>query len=281
MTIVDAHWEQRNLGLRAAEVLLAPDDQPAELPKRGFAAYDYIVAKVPSACLSLVHDLEVLGFRYLETQFEIVRDLQHPLALAPATQALLNRFECDEVTSAAGLQQVLAQVTPDMFTTDRVSLDPLFGPEIGARRYRNWIQDEMRSGQAVLCELRSAATRVGFFLLRRQGDTHGFATLAGLYSPYKGRGLGISIVAKPLQWATGHGLRRLVTRNSSNNMESFKLHLGCGYVLSDMLYLLRWTRRPAAAEDGNPGALTAPPRHHAPPAMPPLWRPAPPLAAHA
>lgn len=242
MKVIDAHWEQRNLGRHTAEILFAAGDSAGELPTRCFPLYDYIVAKVPVACLPLVHELEELGFRYLETQFEIVRDLRQPLSPAPAVQTLLRRIAVEEVTDAAAQAQVLAQVTPEMFATDRVSLDPLLGPDVGARRYRNWMQDELQSGKATLCELLWGTSRVGFFLLRHLDTTRCFATLAGLYTPYNGRGLGVGVVAKPIEWASARGRHWLVTRNSANNSESFKIHLSCGYTLSDILYLLRWAK---------------------------------------
>jgi RimJ/RimL family protein N-acetyltransferase len=242
MDLIGAHWEKRNLNLETGELCFQSNDTIEDLDLSLFERYDYLVAKVPSGSVQLVHDLETAGFRFIETQFEISVDLNQPTLISRAVESLMEKINCYPLTTESQVQALSNRITAEMFAVDRVSIDPELGLELGAQRYRNWILDEFKSEKAFIYELRLGQTAIGFFVLRKLDEKVLFATLAGLYSEYKNKGLGLSIVFKPIQWAKENGYSRIKTRNSSNNSDSFKIHLSCGYRLENMSYLLRWKR---------------------------------------
>jgi RimJ/RimL family protein N-acetyltransferase len=242
MDLISAHWERRNLNLETGELSFQSSDTIQDLSPGLFESYEYLVAKVPSGSVQLVHDLESKGFRFIEAQFEISVDLCQPTLISGAVESLMAKISYYPLTTEAQVQSLSNRITPEMFAVDRVSIDPELGLELGAQRYRNWISDEFKSGKAFIYELRLGQTAIGFFVLRQLDEKVLFATLAGLYTEYKNKGLGLSIVFKPIQWAKENGYSRIKTRNSSNNSESFKIHLSCGYRLENVSYLLRWKR---------------------------------------
>lgn len=242
MDLIGAHWEKRNLNLETGELSFKSTDTISDLDSILFEKFDYLVAKVPSGSVQLVHDLESRGFRFIESQFEIAVDLTQITPVPKAVEALMEKINCFPLTTEVQVQVLLNRITAEMFAVDRVSIDPELGLEIGAQRYRNWILDEFKSEKAFIYELRLGQSALGFFVLRQMDEKVLFATLAGLYSEYKNKGLGLSIVFKPIQWAKEKGYSRIKTRNSSNNSESFKIHLSCGYKLENISYLLRWKR---------------------------------------
>ena len=81
MHLINAHWEKRNLGLSVAEVSFEKGETIRQIDSSLFKEYDYIVAKVPSGEISLLHDLEKIGFRFLESQFEFLIQLIQNLRL--------------------------------------------------------------------------------------------------------------------------------------------------------------------------------------------------------
>ena len=78
MDQIEATWEERNLGLRVLEITLDEREERDVVTAIGDASrdFDYTLIKVPSGNPGLAHELEELGFRFLETQLEIFKKLK-------------------------------------------------------------------------------------------------------------------------------------------------------------------------------------------------------------
>jgi hypothetical protein len=147
--IIDAFWEKRNLGVEVIEI---------EIGKKDLGDTSEIIAKIeelkvpckllnvkiPVASLELLHALEGIGFRFLECQLKISRslkDYEPPAEMQP----LLEKTGVHVIEkSHAELEALLERITPGMFSTDRICLDPLWGDGrdvLSAKRYQNWISD--------------------------------------------------------------------------------------------------------------------------------------------
>ena len=77
MKIVHATWEKRNFGRDAYEVTLDRkdmDDVSAVIGTLSDARFNetYVCVKLPVGNLKIVHALEDLGFRFLETQLSLI-----------------------------------------------------------------------------------------------------------------------------------------------------------------------------------------------------------------
>lgn len=251
MRLIDAFWEKRNLGLSVAEITFESGETPQQLDPNLFKTYDYIVAKVPSGEVSTIHGLEQLGFRFLESQFDLSIRLNNIPQRPQSSDFLMKKITTSPLDSREQIEELVEHITPELFEVDRVSIDPEVGKTVGALRYKNWVLDEFNKGNIFAHRLHLGSTPIGFFILKKIGPSKLFAMLAGLFSQYKNKGLGLSIVQKPIDWAREQKYEEIVTRNSSNNSESFKIHLACGYRLDSISYLLRWKRKDNSLEGAN------------------------------
>mgnify|MGYP003351483234 CR=1 FL=1 len=229
--------------MKTAEVSFASGDSIQQLDPNIFKHYEYIVAKLPSGEIKLLHELEKLDFMFLEAQFDLSIHFDNSIRTAKSSDVLMSRITSTPIETTEKIIKLTQQITPELFQVDRISIDPELGKEVGAIRYKNWILDEYKNGKIFAHEIMLGSTPIGFFILKELSANRLFSLLAGLYSPFKNKGLGLSIVQKPIDWAKEHNYREISTRNSSNNSESFKIHLACGYRLDAISYILRWKRK--------------------------------------
>jgi hypothetical protein len=239
MKIEEERWDKKHLNLNVVKVEFEQKDTINSLRNEEIECYDYVIAKVPIRELELTHLLEHNGFRFLETQFELVLDSRKPCAMPKYFEKILNEISYKKITRYQNVERIINRIDENFSDSDRVSLDPFFSRNIGAKRYRNWIRDEYNGEKSTLFELFLKERPIGFFLLKRIDTKSYLALLAGLYPEFKNSGLGISVVAKPIDWAIQNRIVTLVTRNSSNNLQSLKIHLECGYTIQRINYVLR------------------------------------------
>lgn len=242
MELINANWEKRNLDLEAAEISFSPSDTFAAFDPQVLRTFDFVTARVPTGSIQLIHDLENIGFQFIESQFDLSLNLGREADLISNTKAMLDKISLLPIRDNDSLGALCRSISEDMFEVDRVSIDPFIGVSKGAIRYRNWVRDEFSKPQTSLYEMALGNTPFGFFLLKEAGPKQLSALLAGLYPQFKNKGLGFSIVAKPIEWARQHGYKVLRAKTSSNNLPSLKIHLACGYEIEDIQYIFRWRK---------------------------------------
>ena len=72
MKIINAHWEERNTGMKVLEIVFNRKDKlKVFIDLIIEEKFDYIVAKVPGGKTELIHELENSGYRLLENQIQI------------------------------------------------------------------------------------------------------------------------------------------------------------------------------------------------------------------
>ena len=81
------------------------------------------------------------------------------------------------------LKVVIVFITPDMFITDRIAIDPFFGREAGRRRYTNWIKSEYDKGTSCITQVLYKGVHVGFIMYRISGHVIE-NILNGIYPPF-------------------------------------------------------------------------------------------------
>ena len=226
MKIVEATWEVRNLGRRAFEISLDKRDcQDVDKVLSGLMdpQYNgaYVTVKLPAGNLACLHALEDFGFRFLENQLE-VRYALSKYKTPPQIQNLIVPVSIKEIPHVLAEWKVIAdKITPDLFETDRISLDPFWGPETGCRRYRNWLLDMCERDDAhllVFGDPDDPAVEYGFTLDRLDegnGVLHGI--LGGVFCDCDKPGIGFSIYDASFRNDVLRGARVLVSAISSNN----------------------------------------------------------------
>ena len=193
MKIVDCFWEKTNLDCRVAEVSATPDDDFSEETLSDLEKnYDYIVLKF--AVADYKHYLLAAKHQYafIETQLTLQKRMKD-WCLSPSDSRLLKDFSIEDVSDNSKLLEILDKIDGNMFTTDRIYLDPEFGPKYSTQRYKNWIKSAFEKG-ASLQKFLYRNKEIGFGIARIE-DNVMYGILGGLYS---GMGLGIIAPTYPL-----------------------------------------------------------------------------------
>ena len=229
MKIIEAVWEQRNLGVTCAECSVELDDTSEDVfSSLQSRTEQYLVVKVPSERSDLLISLQNEGFKYIETLFAVNKDLKHGVEAPSFCAGMIKHLsyreaEADEV---AALLQNIRQ--GEIFSTDRIAIDPFFSRELAGNRYANWISDLLSSGESHLLFSVYKGEPVGFFVTRQKGNICD-SVLGGVFPQYLGSGFGILNQYCEFLWTAEHGMRSSVSHVSSNNMPIFRICLlfGC------------------------------------------------------
>lgn len=241
MTVRRTPWDDRSLGMEAREIIVGEEDSDeAALDEAGSArsaGRTYCIMKLPMKRIALIHALEEKGYRFLEAQAELSLNL----AKGFQPEAYLSR-----VTERGGFDAVSAEDFPSLlerldgvFDSDRIFLDPAFGPAVSLVRYRNWLEDRFGKEGSHISWILGDGKKIGFFFLERKDNTADSA-LAGLFPEFKGSGYAPLIISSHIECAKKSGCGKIVTRVSMNNIESLRLHLAFGYQLSSANYVMRY-----------------------------------------
>ena len=127
MKMIDAEWEQRNLGVSAVEIEVEPNDSFEDF-QRALSGCDarYLVAKISVSRSDFLFGLPELGWRFVEAQESL--SLQRSVYRVPK---MLRRFDDRCVYRLAEnrdqARAALRHFRDGSFDTDRVALDPMFG----------------------------------------------------------------------------------------------------------------------------------------------------------
>ena len=238
MKVIDCYWELQNLGQPTVEVQVERDDV---FSKRKICetveGYGYAVVKVPMDMVAFNFGLTEMGFTCIETQMNMSISYQDFDFSKVKEISAHTAFEV--IDSEDGLQSVVANITPGMFSTDRISLDSYFGHGVGCRRYVNWITTEFRKATSQLIQILYDGVPVGFMLIKFHEDEVGLL-LNGLYKPYQGHGLGMLTPASPMlyiQKSKNDGIKVEHTSISSNNIPVVKLYNRLNFEISSQSYV--------------------------------------------
>lgn len=245
MKIILATWEKRNFGFEAVEITLSNSDfaQPDKLMSELAALTKpqvYTLVKMPVGNLGMLHALEDQGFRFLETQFHIEKDL--PGYVSPPEIASLNyQLRKAEVSKTEELWRDIAdRMTNDMFSTDRVYLDSVFPVGISRVRYANWLMDLLHVSDSHLSMFMLDDKEVFFSVDRIDEDrkvVHGI--LGGIFQEYQNAGLGMAVWDAGLLYQSRQGMLLSKTAISSNNLPIVRLYTYFGYRITKEMYVLR------------------------------------------
>ena len=238
MKIVEATWERRNLGRDAWEVTLEREDM-ADVEKTLAALHDarfagaYVCVKMPVGNLKMLHALEDDGFRFLETQLSLMSKFKADDVVGQCANADAQMKFVTVEKSEAAWERVISKIEPEMFDTDRISLDPALGPEIACRRYQNWMRDLFKNPKSELMLLTLDGREIAFNVDIVEGCVrHGM--LAGNFPEFKNTGYGMALIA-----GSPEKHRKVRTMVSSNNPHVLRAHQNCGRVVYREIYVLR------------------------------------------
>ena len=217
MKIIDCPWELANLDCRVVEIRVAADEvidkiQIQELESK----YDYLVLKVQAGAMKNNIVAAELGFELAETQMFLLkakRDWHMDQDLL--TSRLMQQLSVERITMEEDFEELMSLITEDMYSTDRIYLDPEFGPKYSERRYKNWTRTEWERG-ALLYKHYFRGKYVGYSLCKKQGDEL-VCLLAGCFEQYQKTGIGLWIPLVPELYPDME-YSRYTTHVSTNNI---------------------------------------------------------------
>ena len=240
MVISDCHWELKNLGESTVEIKIEPGDSAcASSIDEAVDGYAYQVVKVPSGYPEFNFLLGSMGFVLIETQLHVSKrfrdfDFDNKLLKVVARDV---GFQAAE--SQQQMKDIVSKISPDLFSTDRICLDPKYGPAVGRNRYVNWITSSFGNG-TLLYEVTVKGKPVGFGFhgIREDGKVLEY-WLGGIYEQYKSSGLGILTPASPFLYGRceGFAFDKVDTHISSNNLPVVRLYNTLGYSIEGFDYI--------------------------------------------
>lgn len=236
MNVVDCKWELKNLGCRVAEVSVQDfsdfdDSQIREIEER----FDYVVIKAETKDFRLYEKLSCWGYQFVEAQLSVQKNLnKFDVSSDKLVQYHMRHFRIEQINSESQFEENLSFMTPEMYNTDRIYLDPLFGPQYSLRRYQNWSMEEFRKGSPCF-KMMYQDKCAGLAVLKLEGETI-VGLLAGFFDKYQRMGLGIMIPTLPL-FCEAPNCWLYKTNISSNNLPVIQMYIHHDYTFSRVRYV--------------------------------------------
>ena len=236
MKIIDANWEQRNIGAKTFEIELTNNDnmEAFKLSENQLlsSGAEYLVVKSPVNMPEFIFGLPKLGYTQVETAFSI--NLHKDKYTVPPFIARLDRgVDVKEVVADADVEHLLSNIRDNLFDTDRISIDPYFTKEQSANRYFCWTRDMITSG----CKLFNVCIKdkdIGFFINKEVDEKTVYPVLAGMYPEYKGKGMGALLIKKCIDTGFEEGYDKIDSVIVSNNFDILKIDLSFGFTITNL-----------------------------------------------
>lgn len=201
MKVTDCFWEQRNLNRRTIEISIEANDTVTEEQlKEVYKNYEYVVVKCPVRRVDINTLLSDLGFVMIECQYRISKLYQDFNPNDELLKPLLPRLSFKKAIDKEDFDLLVGNVTPGMFTTDRIALDPHFGIDDCYRRYKNWMTTEFESQKSNFLLTYCDNDPIGFAMYKKEGEAIDYL-LGGIYKKYQGLRYGILTPLQPFAYA--------------------------------------------------------------------------------
>ena len=218
MKIIDAYWEERNLGMKVCELVIDRGENFDENLLSGIEeSYDYIIAKIPGDSISLMHQLEEKGFRYLENQ-QVIYFLSDQIQRVNGEWE--NRFrdvKCEKVNELVTLEKICNKIRSGLYLKGRISADPLIGKGISDMRIVNWLHDLYLKNGVTIYALEKGKDLIGYFALEKVGERNQNIVQAGIFSDFQNKGYSFLILYNVLMIANLNSYKGIFSTISTGN----------------------------------------------------------------
>ena len=188
-----------------------------------------LFCKVPINDINRIHFLEEYGYRYIETQFHILKRIQEKYKIHLGIE--YSPIEDKDLAS-------ILDIAKTTFDTDRYSIDPFIGKTLAGERYSNWILDSINNEKYQLFKYISDNDIVGFHFIKVE-DEKAFGLLGGVKQEYKSTGIGFYINLMFNNLLYDKGIKTLDTHISAANMDIFNIDIYMQYKIKDVMVVLR------------------------------------------
>jgi GNAT superfamily N-acetyltransferase len=175
--------------------------------------------------------LEKQGFRFIELNYR------------PILTGLGGFSEDAEITVSSALPEDVEEISgfaAQIFTTGRLHIDPLVGPEIGNRRYGVWATNAFHHPDQQVLKCQMGPRIVAFMVVEQPTPTSRFWSLVGLAPGLAGKGLGRRVWKAVLAFHHREGVDEVSTSISSHNTVAHNLYARLGFRFPDPTITLHW-----------------------------------------
>ena len=185
--------------------------------------------------IDLLNGLLAGGYRFAEVA--IHQSMKPECVLPKALERHLGEFSL-HVANGTELKQIFDAIDGGMiFRTDKISLNPRFGPMVAARRYGNWMRDEIAREDTYPYIISRGCKAIGFSVLKYSNNDSVIGLLSGLMDASRFAGLGIYLGYYTVEAARKMGAKRVKAHISSNNPSVMKVNQMLGYQIESMHYV--------------------------------------------
>jgi dTDP-4-amino-4,6-dideoxy-D-galactose acyltransferase len=239
-------WDSEFFGLRIARLSAAALPQALDEALAWCAAQrvDCLYCLVPIEDDAAVRGLEDRGFHLVDVRvvFEASLGTGPSVAELPDPAGVVVRpARPEDVAELGGIARRSHGDT-------RFHTDPRFPRERSGALYEVWIQKSCRDPDEVVFVAEAEGAAAGYVSCRRNDEAEGQILLLGVHEDHRRRGVGQSLVARTLRWASEQGLTRLVVVTQGKNSRSQRLYQRCGFrTRAFELWYHRWAA-PTAEE---------------------------------
>ena len=241
MKIIDAFWEERNLGVTCYELEPGLADSLEEVAAEldGLAERQYMVAKIPSARYDLVRLFQDKGYSFIETAIKLEFNYKKLGYKPPEFPNRLQKIydKCSwAVMDESDLAQLSAEINKNMFHTDRIFADPAFTKEQAARSYNLWIKYIIDQGyipRKVVFEHKT----IGFFSDKVIAPKVCQGILGGIYKDSQKPGIGFVRYYAEFMSRVEDGIEKAIYSASGNNPAALQLSTLFGAEIRGLTYV--------------------------------------------
>ena len=223
--ITEATWEKRNIGVSCLEVAVDKSDSADEVINTlKHRTEQYIVVKLDAGNTETMLKLQDIGFKFVETMFETKNDPDKRSHVPEICRSFVNSADY-HYASEEEKKTVLSEIKRgNIFTTDRIAIDPYFSKELAGQRYALWINDLLSSDKAEMIITEYSGENIGFIVMENKGKYYD-PVISGLFEKYLSSGLGFVNNYCNNRYLMSKNAKRSYSHVSSNNFNNLKLAL--------------------------------------------------------
>ena len=234
MTIINAFWDTRNLGVETVEVKVDTSDPINDISNSiSKLKAKYQVIRAPVNRLDIYSLLHSLNFTFIEAMYHIYFDFERFEIKWGDYDKYVSYRECIDKDD---IEFIYATIRKGMYKNDRISLDPYFNKETAAERYVNMIKDKLELG-AKVCSIVHQDNDIGFFGVCEKDEKVYDYFLTGIYPSYQGMGFGSNAYTQALAYMKSKGGKLAYGSVSANNPGSFLVNTRSGFMLDFIEYI--------------------------------------------
>lgn len=196
-----------------------------------------VSCRLPHDHLSESMFLERRGFRFIEMIYKPELDLC----------AYIPKFCCDllEVSRADIKQDLpsLVELAGASFSHERFHMDPLLGPDLGNKRYQNWVKNAISNNNQEIYLVRDGDKLIAFFIIELLADKTCYWHLNAIAPGNQGQGYGKRAWLTMIQHAILAGSTKILTSVAVRNHRALNLYARLGFRFSYPMMTFHWVKQ--------------------------------------